>query len=97
MFRPTAGDLLVGVAVLLARQLDVQADRRRLAEVRAAVHGLHDAGAAARDDREPGVREQPRDALGEREVGVVGRGPRAAEDRYRRPHLVEPLGRLDEL
>src|SRR5690606_42103098 len=48
-------DVLVAVAALLHRQLDVQSDRRRLACVAATVGCLHDAGAAPGDDREPGV------------------------------------------
>jgi hypothetical protein len=40
---------------LLVRQFDVQADRRRLAGVRALVGRFHDAGAAAGDHREAGV------------------------------------------
>src|SRR5690606_8467660 len=45
----------VRIRELLARQVDVEADRRRAHVVRAAVRGLHDAGTAARHEQHAAV------------------------------------------
>jgi hypothetical protein len=45
-------DVLVEVALLLVRKLDVEPDARRLPFVCPLVRGFHDAGAAAGDDAE---------------------------------------------
>jgi len=46
-------DVLIRVGALLVRQLDVETDTGRLAEIRALVGGFQYAGAAARNHREP--------------------------------------------
>ena len=89
-------DVLVGVGVLLVRQLDVEPHRRALAEVGAFVGRFHHAGAAAGDDGEAGVRQFARDALGEQVIRMVGDDAGAAEDAHRRPDGGQPLGALDE-
>ena len=74
-------DVDVVVLELLVRQLDVEPDRRHAGVARAAVAGLHDAGAAAGDDREARP-AQHRGRLARLGVHrVVARRARRAEDR----------------
>jgi AcrR family transcriptional regulator len=77
------GQVDVRVHRLLVRQLDVEADRGDAGVLCPAVGSLHDPGPAAGDDREARLAEPARDLARERVLGVVGRGPRGAEDRDR--------------
>ncbi len=90
-------DVLVVVADLFVRQLDVQPDAGRFAVERALVGGLHDAGAAAGDDRKSGIGKQARDLLGKLVIGLSGLGARAAEDAHGRVDLVKPVGGRNKL
>ena len=90
-----SADVEVRVRLLLVRQLDVEADREAAGLPRAAVRGLHHAGAAAGDDREARLREPPARHPRIRVGRVVLPHPRRAEDRYRRP--VDSLDRLEAL
>ena len=90
-------DVLVEIRLLLVRQLDVQADARRLAFVGAFVGRFHDAGAAAGDHGEAGVGEKPRGLLGECVVRMAGHHARAAEEAHGGPYRRELVGRLHEL
>ncbi len=67
------------------RKLDVEADREPAGVACAAVRGLHHAGAAAGDDREAGLSEQPADLARLGVDRVVLPDARGAEDRDRRP------------
>jgi len=73
-------DVAVGVAGLLVRQLDREADRQRAGVPSAAVGRLHQAGAAARDDRHARLADRASDLAGELVVGVVGLRARGAEE-----------------
>src|SRR5258706_3513114 len=90
-------DVLVGVAALLVRQLDVQSNRRRAATKRAFVGRLHDARSAAADHCESGVGQ----AAGEIDRLLVqrrvARGARAAKDRHGGPHFRQAFGGLHKL
>ena len=90
------GDVLVCVAELLARQLDVETHRGGATEVGAAIGSLHDSRAAARNHGESGVRKQPGRLLGKRVIRMAGRNARAAEHAHRGTDLVHSLGGLDE-
>ena len=87
-----------GFDSLLVRERDVEADAETAAVLAAAVRGLHHAGAAARDDREAGLGEEPRrlPRLAVR-IGVLA-DPRRPEDRDGRPvdleHLLEAAEEL---
>jgi hypothetical protein len=90
-------DVLVGIAGLFVRQLDVQPDRQRLAEIGALVGRLHDARSATGDHGEPCVGQLARGFLGERVVRMPRRHSRAAEHRHRRADMGKAFCRLDEL
>src|SRR6267143_2106541 len=90
------GYVLVSVAELLARQLDIETHCGGAPEVGPAVGGFHDSGAAARNHGESGVGKQPRRLLGKRIVRMAGRNARAAEHAHCRTDLVHSLGGLDE-
>ena len=64
-------DVLVRVAGLLVRQLDVEADRRRASREGALVGRFHDARAAAGDHAEAGVGQQARDVLGQLVIRMI--------------------------
>jgi len=86
-------DVAVGVAALLERQLDVQAHRQRTGVLGATVGGLHQARAAARDDRHAALSDDARGLAREGVVGVVGLCAGRAEEAGRGAHArqgVEP-------
>ena len=64
-------DVEVGVRLLLVRELDVAADRQRPGFARASVGRLHQARAAAGDDREAGVAERGAERARQLVVGVA--------------------------
>ena len=78
-------------------QLDPQADRRATGLPRAAVRGLHHAGAATRDNRVTAIHEKLADALGAPVEGLVGAGASRTEYRDGGADLREGLEALDEL
>src|SRR6266550_7033035 len=83
--------------MLLEGELDVTADREPVALLAAAIRGLHDAGATARDDREPLLREQTGRLDGLVVIGVARLRPGGAEDRHRVVNVrkgIEPLHEL---
>jgi len=90
-------DVLVGIADLLVRQLDIQPDAGRFAVKRALVGRLHDAGAAAGNDRKSGIGKQACDLFGELVIGLAGLGARAAEDAHGGMDLVKPVGGRNKL
>ena len=77
-------DVAVGVQALLVRELDVEADREPAALLAAAVRGLHHARAAAGDDGEARLGEEP---AGLARVAGTARcpRPRGPSRRSRRP------------
>jgi hypothetical protein len=81
---PEADEL---VHALLEGQLDVEPDRVGVRLAGAAVGGLHDPRAAARDDREPGLAEHPGGFAGERVLPVVSWRAGGAEDRHGGPDV----------
>ena len=90
-------DVQVGVQRLLTRELDVAADRQRSGVPRAAVGGLHQAGAAAGDDRVAGPSQARADLANERVVGVLAWRSRRPEHRHRRPDVGEGVKAASEL
>src|SRR5258706_1518809 len=90
-------DVLVGVAALLVRQLDVQSNRRRAATKRAFVGRLHDARSAAADHCESGVGQAAREIDRLLVQRRVARGARAAKDRHGGPHFRQAFGGLHKL
>ena len=82
-------DVEVGVGALLLRELDVAADGEAARVLRAAVGGLHDAGAAAGHDGEAGVGQAGADIAGELVVAMVLLEARGAEDGDARADEVE--------
>ena len=74
-------DVDVPVHALLVRQLDVQADGRRAALLRAAVRGLHQAGTAARDDGHPVLAQLAGDGARQLVLGIGLGHARRSEDR----------------
>ena len=61
--------ILIGIGVLLVRQHDVETDGGAAAGVGAFVGGFHNAGAAAGNHGETGVREFARQASANRQSG----------------------------
>ena len=90
-------DVLVAVAELLRRQLDVEPDGEAVAFERAFVGRFHETGAAAAHHGESRVGEKARGVFGELPVGRAGLHARAAEHRHRGMDADQALGRLDEL
>ena len=74
-------DVAVRIAALLVREADVEADREPARLLAAAVRRLHHPGPAARDDREPRLREQPCRLAGEPVRGRILADAGGAEDR----------------
>src|SRR6185295_944227 len=87
----------VRVRLLLFRQHDVAADRGAPGVLGTPVRRLHDPGAAARHDGEPGEREPAAELAAERVVGVALGKAGGAEDRDAGADEVEPAEAADEL
>ena len=87
----------VPVHRLLVRQLDVASNGQTTCFVATAVDGLHDSGAAARDYRKAAVCERNAELATGLVVGIVVLGPCGAENRDRRPDVIEGVETLDEL
>src|SRR3989440_4422722 len=87
----------VGIEPLLERQLDVATDGQAVSLLGPAVRGLHDPGAAPRDDREPFLREHAPGFHGLLVVGVFRRGAGRSEHRDGVVHVGEGVEPFDEL
>jgi len=86
------GDVAVGVAALLERQLDVEADREGAGVLGAAVRRLHDPRPSARDHRHAALADHASGLERELVVGVAGRctgGPEEARGRADRRERIE--------
>src|SRR4029079_8655275 len=78
---------------LLGGRVAVEPARGAAPLARTAFRPLHHAGAAAGDDREPRLCQQPADLAGLGVDGILLSDPRRAEDGDRRP--VDPLDGLE--
>lgn len=87
----------IGVEVLLERQVDVEADTRATALMRALVAGFHDAGATTGDDAEAVVGELFGDLNGHLVVFVARLGACGAEDGNARTCLRQLLHAFHKL
>jgi hypothetical protein len=84
------------VRLLLKRELDIKADRLALGHERAAIAGLHDAGAAARDDSIPALDKKGRRLLRHLIHFMTRLQARGPEDRDRVINLVKAVKSFDE-
>jgi phosphohistidine phosphatase len=90
------GQIGVGIAFLLMRQFDIQADGFAFAQKRAFVRGFHDTGAAARDDGNVEMREAFAQLDRSFVILVIGLGARRTINSDRRANMREGFKGFDK-
>jgi hypothetical protein len=89
-------DILVDIAVLFVRELDIQADTGRFAKLSAVVGRFHDTGTTAGNYGKTRIGQLPGNLLGQFIVWMLGERTRTTENAYSGLDRTQAFRRFDK-